>query len=450
VRLLGATADFPGVTMQGAGAIPPARGPVLTAAPNAEAEPALRDPHPTAQDDRRLQHAALRGVLADGGPRVVYQPQLSLSRLTVEGYEALARFPEAPLRGTETWFTRARDLGLGDELEAAAVARALTRFTERPEGTTLAVNLSPGVLSSPLVQAVLPADLSGIEIELTEHEWLPGAARLRRRLEGLRDRGARLAIDDVGTAHSGLRRVMDLAPDRIKLDRALVHGVSTSTAKAALIRAVVDFAEHIRASVCAEGVETVDDLEALADLDVGYAQGWVIGLPSSGFPDADPVAVAAGRDSLSAMLAGRRSTRHDANADVDRLLRQLTSVTTPIALASLVAGCAGVLGGDDVSVGVVAGDGVRSLTGGAVLALDVSPLTRRCLRTRSVVPVYGDSPEVGGFSAALLVPVISRDQPIGVLRVYRGCPTPWSRRQITSAATVAALLGPVLDLLLRT
>ena len=134
-----------------------------------------------------------------------------------------------------------------------ALERALRRRDDRPAGTTLAINLSPGVLASPAVAAVLPDDLSGIEIELTEHEWAPGTGRLRRQLDLLRERGARIAIDDVGVAHSGLRRVMELAPDRIKLDRHLVQGVSTSTVKAALIRAVVDFAEHIGASVCAEG-----------------------------------------------------------------------------------------------------------------------------------------------------------------------------------------------------
>src|SRR6202000_3475631 len=67
---------------------------------------------------RRVQQNALRRLLADGGPRIVYQPQLSLSRLIVDGYEALARFPEGPMRGAEQWFAQARELGLGDQLEA--------------------------------------------------------------------------------------------------------------------------------------------------------------------------------------------------------------------------------------------------------------------------------------------------------------------------------------------
>jgi len=423
--------------------------------------------------------AALAQVLADGGPRIVYQPQLSLSRLVVDGYEALARFPDSPLRGTEAWFAQARELGMGAALEASALAGALRHRDALPAGSTLAINLSPAVLASPAVAAVLPDDLSGIEIELTEHEWAPGGGRLRRRLDRLRERGARVAIDDVGVAHSGLRRVMDLAPDRIKLDRHLVAGVSTSTAKAALIRAVVDFAEHIGAGVCAEGVETIDDLEALADLDVGYAQGWVVGLPEPDFRGASEIALAAGRASLDSMLTGRppvtagpgQAPTHDATARVADLLAQLGTVTSLAQLATLVSTCAGVLGGDTLMVSVLRDDdrALQTVDGPAdpgpddpdaerVFTLADFPLTRQCLRSRAVRPVYldraGDAAEWGvlqemGFEAALLVPVISRDRVLGLLECYRRGNAAWTRRQIRSARTVAAMLGPVLDVTLR-
>jgi EAL domain-containing protein (putative c-di-GMP-specific phosphodiesterase class I) len=477
--------------MSSASAIPPARGSgfrVPAAATRSSSTGAALSALAVATDAtdavRRLHQAAIRRVLHDGGPQIVYQPQLSLSRLVVDGYEALARFPETPIRGTEQWFARARELGMAPELEASAIERALLRRHELPEGTTLAINLSPGVLTSAAVDAVLPADLTGIEIELTEHEWVPGGGRLRRRLDLFRERGARIAIDDVGVAHSGLRRVMDLAPHRIKLDRHLVQGVSTSTVKAALIRAVVDFAEHIGAGVVGEGVENLDDLEALAELDVGYAQGWVVGLPEPDFEDADPIAVAAGRDSLNAMLAGRggrsRSTApdpaalplslppppltHDRTAGVDELLAELGTVTDLAGLAALAGTCAGVLGADTLMVSVVQPDGVSVQaiqtpdddgTAGRIYRLADYPLTRACLETRSVMPLYlgtvGDEAEwqvlAGlGYAAALLVPVISRNRVIGLVECYRNDAAPWTRRQIRSARTIAAMLGPVLDL----
>ena len=114
--------------------------------------------------------AAVRAVLERGGPSVVFQPQLSLSRLAVAGYEALARFPQPPHRGPDQWFALAREVGLGAELEASALRQALRQLGHRPAGTTLAVNVSPSVLGSAELDRVLPDDLRGIELELTEHE----------------------------------------------------------------------------------------------------------------------------------------------------------------------------------------------------------------------------------------------------------------------------------------
>jgi EAL domain-containing protein (putative c-di-GMP-specific phosphodiesterase class I) len=439
----------------------------------------------SAEAARRLQLAAVRRVLTGGGPEIVYQPQLSLSRMTVEGYEALARFPDAPFRGTEDWFTGARELGLGSALEVSAVERALARRHERPAGTTIAVNVSPQVLISPALAAVLPRDLSGIEIELTEHEWSTGAGILRRELDRLRGRGARVAIDDVGTAHSGLRRVMDLGPDKLKLDKVLVQGVANSSAKAALVRAVVDLAEQIGATVCAEGVENLDDLEAIADLDVASAQGWAIGMPDSYFAEAEPEAVRAAQDRLVVMLAGRSSRRavpmptpstqqspvtapiqlpgpnaQPVVAGVEELLTRLTAVTTLPGLHTLIGGCAAVLGAETLVISVLSADGSTLAPAPtdcpATFALAGHPLVQACLDTRTVVPVYRGRGEAGkdevldrlGFAAVLMVPVISRDRVIGLLECYRTDEAPWSRRQIRSARTVAAMLGPVLDGLL--
>src|SRR3712207_6195805 len=106
----------------------------------------------------------------------------------------------------------------------------------------------------------------------------------------LRARGARLAVDDTGSGYAGLTQVMRLAPDIIKLDRALVAGVHDDPVKASLIESFVRYARDISAAVCAEGIETMDDLARLADLDVAYGQGFGIGRPGPEWPGADPVA----------------------------------------------------------------------------------------------------------------------------------------------------------------
>jgi EAL domain-containing protein (putative c-di-GMP-specific phosphodiesterase class I) len=415
-------------------------------------------------------YAAVRGLLDRGGPSVVFQPQLSLSRLAVAGYEALARFPQAPHRGPDYWFGLAREVGLGADLEASALRQALRRRDVRPAGTTIAVNVSPSVIGSAALDQALPDDLRGVEIELTEQEHVSDVDRLRHQLDELRERGARLAIDDVGAGHSGLSRVMDLAPDSLKLDRHLVIGVAVDTAKAALIRAVVDFAEHIGAGVCAEGVEHVPDLLTLADLGVGYAQGWAVGLPDAAFRDADPVAVAAGRRSLAGELsAERRAAVAPAQAIlvVEDVLDRLTAVTDLRGLADLVHACAPIAGCEYLALSrldTVAGvDTLTQLVGtadgdapGQAYPVADYPVTRRCLDLRTVTPVLahrtGDAAEWRvlaelGYGSALLVPVVSRDRPVGLLELYRRPATSWSRRQLRSARLLASMLGPVLSTL---
>ena len=88
----------------------------------------------------------------------------------------------------------------------------------------------------------------------------------------VRERGARLAVDDAGSGYAGLQHVMRLEPDVIKLDRALVDGVAADPVKAALIEAFVRYGRDIDATICAEGIETLEDLEVLADIDVAYAR----------------------------------------------------------------------------------------------------------------------------------------------------------------------------------
>ena len=113
----------------------------------------------------------------------------------------------------------------------------------------------------------------------------------------------RLAIDDAGAGYAGLKHVMRLGPDLIKLDRSLVAGVEHDAARASLIESFVGYGRDSGATVCAEGIETVGDLVRLADLDVAYGQGYVITRPTVPWACAAPEAVDACTVSFTAALA---------------------------------------------------------------------------------------------------------------------------------------------------
>jgi EAL domain-containing protein (putative c-di-GMP-specific phosphodiesterase class I) len=131
----------------------------------------------------------------------------------------------------------------------------------------------------------LPADLTGIVIEITEHELVADGERLRATLDELRARGARIAVDDAGAGYAGLRQLMLLRPDVIKLDRGLIEDVARDEAKQALVECFVRFAERTSADVCAEGVESLEDLLVLARLGVAYGQGYAIARPGFDWPE---------------------------------------------------------------------------------------------------------------------------------------------------------------------
>lgn len=158
---------------------------------------------------------------------------------------------------------------------------------------TLCVNASLSALASPNLWAGQPDDLSGVVVEVTEHELYESDLQLEDILSRLREHGARIAVDDVGAGYTGLLQLARVQPEVVKLDRTLVAGVTDDAPKAALIEAFVRFASGTGAAVCAEGVESLADLRTLSALGVTSAQGWAIARPGPQWPSVAPEAVGA-------------------------------------------------------------------------------------------------------------------------------------------------------------
>jgi EAL domain-containing protein (putative c-di-GMP-specific phosphodiesterase class I) len=213
----------------------------------------------------------------------VFQPVRDLASMHVVGYEALSRFGGEEL--PDTWFARATCAGLGVPLEVAAVRNALARLADVAEGRYVAVNVSAEALCSDELLTVLGGrdggtDLSRVVLELTEQTGVPDYDLLRARVAWLRERGARVAVDDAGAGHAGLQRIVEIAPDVIKLDRGLVRTVATDPARQAMVQALVWFARRTGTSLVAEGVEDDAELAVLRDLGVLLGQGYRLGRPA--------------------------------------------------------------------------------------------------------------------------------------------------------------------------
>jgi EAL domain-containing protein (putative c-di-GMP-specific phosphodiesterase class I) len=220
-------------------------------------------------------------VLEHGRLSTAAQPVVELGTGRVVGVEALARFPDAHTRPPDEWFREAHSVGLGLELEALAVRRALEMLDALPGGLTLGINVSHDLLLSGQLERLLAGHPPGrLLVELTEHAAFEDYAEFRAAMAPLREQGIRLAVDDVGAGFSSLRHVVELAPDRIKLDRLFTSGIECDPVRRAMAEALIVFGRRTGIGLVAEGIETVRELDVMRRLGVPLGQGFLIQRPT--------------------------------------------------------------------------------------------------------------------------------------------------------------------------
>lgn len=211
---------------------------------------------------------------------IVYQPIHELATGRPRGAEALSRFaPQPGFACPSDWFAAAAEVGLGIELELLAVRAALDGLPYVPRELYVSVNVSPETAMSGRVEPLLagqPADR--LVVEITEHAQVDNFAELAEALGRIRA-SARIAVDDVGAGYAGLRHLVELSPDILKLDMGLTRQVDSDPARNALAQAMVAFAGQVGCDIVAEGIETAGEAAALEHLGVRYGQGFHFSRP---------------------------------------------------------------------------------------------------------------------------------------------------------------------------
>jgi EAL domain-containing protein (putative c-di-GMP-specific phosphodiesterase class I) len=234
---------------------------------------------------------SLREMLGGPGFSMAFQPIVDLRSDERIGFEALARFRSEELLDTGAVFKEARRVGVESELELAAVSRALTDGRPIREGALdgfLAINASPSTICSGTLVDMLDAEgVANLVLEVTEHAAINDYAAFAREVAPLRERGVRLAVDDVGAGYASLRHVLQLAPDIIKLDVSLTRGIDRDQGRRAMAAGLISFAQQASQAVIAEGIENAAEARTILDLGVVYGQGFHLGLPGP-LPD-EPV-----------------------------------------------------------------------------------------------------------------------------------------------------------------
>jgi diguanylate cyclase (GGDEF)-like protein len=219
-----------------------------------------------------------------------FQPIINLYNGHVHAWEILARGP-AWLHGGGALFDAATAAGLLPELDRAcrkAALRAVAALPPPLRGRRFFVNVSPSALSDPaqLDQLMISElrrqglDQTDFVIEITERESIADYAAFERQLREYVDQGFQTALDDFGAGHSGLLTLVSCSPHYLKLDMSLSRDIHRHAYKQHLVKSLVAFAAAVNATLIAEGVETWQELETLAQFGVRYAQGYLFARPA--------------------------------------------------------------------------------------------------------------------------------------------------------------------------
>ncbi len=130
-----------------------------------------------------------------------------------------------------------------------------------------------------------PIKLSQVVLEVTERDPIENFTLTRQVIAALQGLGVRIAIDDVGTGHSGLSYMLKLGVDIIKIDKMFVDAIGTDRNSTTIVETLVDLAHNMRMDIVAEGVENFEQVMHLRELGIRSAQGYVFAppLPGSAF-----------------------------------------------------------------------------------------------------------------------------------------------------------------------
>ena len=237
---------------------------------------------------RRLEEE-LRLAIADGGLALNYQPQLDLRTGRYGGAEALIRWRhrEHGLIAPARFIPLAERTGMVVELSRWALRRACLD-SKRLAGFQIAVNLSPIDLLAPdcveHMESLLTEtdmDPGRLELEITEGVLIEDTDTTLDVLLRLRRLGLKIALDDFGTGYAGLGYLQIFPFDKLKIDQSFIRRIVRSRHAASIVRSVVALAHDLDLVVCAEGVETKNQLQLLIAEGCDLVQGYFAGQPMS-------------------------------------------------------------------------------------------------------------------------------------------------------------------------
>jgi diguanylate cyclase (GGDEF)-like protein/PAS domain S-box-containing protein len=238
--------------------------------------------------ERRMLEAELRDAITNCELVLHYQPLVAAIGHETVGFEALIRW-EHPIRGLVApaeFIPLAEQSNLIVDIGDWTILQACIAATHWPEHLTVAVNLSAKHFRrsdiSQVVQRALA--MSGLaperlEIEITEGLLLEHPDEVVAKLAEIRRLGVTVAMDDFGTGYSSLSYLLKFPFDKIKIDRSFVDASSGDEVARDILKAIASLGKTLKLKITAEGVETREQAEFLAQIACHQLQGFYFARP---------------------------------------------------------------------------------------------------------------------------------------------------------------------------
>jgi EAL domain-containing protein (putative c-di-GMP-specific phosphodiesterase class I) len=221
-----------------------------------------------------------------------YQIQVGRTGLTT-GVEALVRWNH-PTRGMVSpadFIPMAEETGLILPLGQWVLETACAQLCEwskdaHTAGWTMAVNVSAAQFAQPGFVAHVASALAKtgaraqqLKLEMTESMLMDNVEDVICKMSAVKAQGVRLSLDDFGTGYSSLSYLKRLPLDQLKIDQSFVRDLITNANDAVIARTIVALGQSLGLKVIAEGVETLEQRNFLADMGCDAYQGYYFGRP---------------------------------------------------------------------------------------------------------------------------------------------------------------------------
>lgn len=236
----------------------------------------------------------LRKAFAEEEFYLNFQPLISIKEKRIYGFEALIRWRSKELGYVSPFklITEAEEMGLIIKLgewifkQSFAFAEMINKNTEKPISISInisAIQLMYSEFAKRLIEIIESYDLKpeNIILEMTETTLINDIEAGKSVINQLRDYGVRISLDDFGTGYSSLSYLKNFAIDVLKVDKSFIDQIVDSAYDRYLVEAVLKIAKERKIATVAEGVETVEQLNTLREMECDSIQGYLFSKPLS-------------------------------------------------------------------------------------------------------------------------------------------------------------------------